>query len=376
MSDDDKELDDRGAFQYALLLASDLRVCACCGQEHSGLRIPDWVYASTDDIFRPLHGDLVLIDGEPIRLCYLCEPVLKKGDRPKWALRFPPIDARFANMSKLEFRLVRPMVPVISLIKLPGEGQFASTGGTVNFVNDSLKVAARLPRPVHQSGLVYIRSSTTSNSQVTREASVDPNEMRRVLSECIQDDHPAFRDSVLDPEVLASLEALNIDDVVLPVPTDLSAEELKEAEEDEERERNGIYGADASHNLIIDLPPEVGREDFLRCLFSKAPPNVPGEAEALPGDPNMLSRDVVQPRFPVESLVDEIALGRTIYARVFVQHFTNGHGGWDEAPEDMTEIEFIRCCAFYHTRQFQQDHEFCAFACTHGLICLLPLLFI
>ena len=339
-------------------------MCACCGQEHGGHRIPDTVYLSDDVIFGPLKGiGLVLISGEPIRVCIKCAPVLRRGLRPKTALRFPPPDMRFVSLTALEYRLVAPIVTLTSLYKLPGEGQYASRGGSISFINEPLKVALRLPRPLSENGNVWVRNTKTSNSQVTTEAEIRPTKIKRLLAEVFEQKHPAFPGMELDSAVLTALESANIDDVVLSPPTDVAEHELQEAEEKEDRERDGIYGADAAHALMLEVPAEVNKEDFLRSLFSNAPPNVPGEAEAVPGDPNMVTRDLLQPPFPASAVVDEAALGRAIYMRIFVKHFTNGQGGWEQASEELTELEFIECCAFWHTRQFQRDHEFCAFAC-------------
>ena len=113
--------------------------------------------------------------------------------------------------------------------------------------------------------------------------------------------------------------------------------------------------------LLIDTPVGVERDAFLRSLFGNEP-NVPGEAEALPGDADMLHMKHLQPHFPPEMLLNEIAVGRAIYSRVFIQHFKNGQGGFEQASPDLTESDFIECCAYWHTRQFAKDIEFCAFA--------------
>ncbi len=44
------ELDDREAFEYELFQTSQLRVCACCGQERNGLLIPDKVLLPTNNL--------------------------------------------------------------------------------------------------------------------------------------------------------------------------------------------------------------------------------------------------------------------------------------------------------------------------------------
>ncbi len=154
--DENDELDDLEAFRYNLLVTCDLRVCASCGEERGGHLIPDRIYATTDPLFEPFSGDLVLIPGEPVRVCDKCRLVLRTGKRPIWATRFPLRDVRFLDLSPLELRLIRPIIPVVTIYSLPGEGQYATTGGTVSFINDAIKVANRLPL----SGL-YLNPSTT-----------------------------------------------------------------------------------------------------------------------------------------------------------------------------------------------------------------------
>jgi hypothetical protein len=359
------ELDDREAFEYELFQTSQLRVCACCGQERNGLLIPDKVLLPTNNLFTPLCGDLVLIPGEPIRLCICCADVLKTGRRPKWAIRFPPMDTRFTRLTPLEFRLVRPIVPVISLYQLPGgEGQYATIGGSVSYVNDCLTMARRLPRPLEKNGAVWLRNSRTTNSQVINDIMLRPDMMRDTVADCIATKSPSFSRIQLDTATLANLAAANVSEVVVaPLPASTTPEEEEAAEKEEAAERNGLYGPDSKHVLLMDVPEGVNKLEFLRTLFSDDKPNVPGEAEARPGDAGMLTRDELQPLFPEEALLNDIELGRKIFMLVFPQHFTNGKGGLDEAPDDLTESEFIECCLFYHTRQFAHDNEFIAFSC-------------
>jgi len=368
--EEDDELDDREAFEYDLLVASTLRVCACCGQERGGHLILDKVYDVSDTLFAPLHGDLVLVPGEPVRCCTRCALLLKKGKRPKYAIRIPPPDKRFTDLSPLEFRLIRPIVPVITLYQMHAEGQFSSVGGTVNFMNDSLKVVSRLPRPVHACGGVWIRHPKSTTSQMTTETKVNPGQLRKVLADVIGSAHLAFPGAVIAEDNLAALGTVDASDIELPaLNEDSDDDEAGHAHEDakEHADRQSIYGADAQHTHLMEAPEGVTAESFLRSLFSDAPENVPGEAEALPGEPGMLEGIQLQPHFAPDCLVNEAVMGRTIFMRVFVQHFTDGHGGWDEADEELTESEFIECCAFWHTRQFQTDFEFVAFACKQEL---------
>ena len=135
-------MDDLEGFCYDLYKQADLRVCACCGEEHGGHIIPDRTYGEDDPLFvlktePPERLELLLLPGEPLRLCTPCLQQLKKGRRPCWAIHFPEMDSRFTQLSKLEFQMCRPYVPMVQLRKLPGDdSQWATTGGSIGWVND------------------------------------------------------------------------------------------------------------------------------------------------------------------------------------------------------------------------------------------------
>jgi hypothetical protein len=280
------ELDDREAFEYEVFQGSNLRVCACCGQERNGLLIPDVVYLPSDALFDPMHGDLVLIPGEPVRACSCCVVELKTGRRPKWAIRFPLMDQRLTQFSELEKRLMFPVALLQTIYQLPGgDGQFATVGGTVSFANDSLKVAQRLPRPLVENGGVWVRGKKTTASQVVSEVMVRPDLMRKVLAEVIAEQHPAFQGIVLADDVLAALAIIDAaDEVVVPPPV-LTEEEEAALEIEEAAEKNEIYGQDAKDVLLMDVPEGLNTKNVLQALFGSDVPNVPGEAEATAGDP-------------------------------------------------------------------------------------------
>jgi hypothetical protein len=379
--DEAYELDDLEAFTYHVHVTSTLRVCASCGEERGGDKIPEKVLSCDDPLFDPLHGDLVLIPGEPIRVCALCRAVLRLGKRPKWATRFPLMDERFVRLSPLEFRLVRPIVPVMTIYQIPGEGQYATVGGTVSFNNDVSKIAKRLPRPLSENGGVWLRSSKTSNSQVVRETLIRPNELRDLILDVTSSDHPAFRGVELATEVIDELNDRGGDVSSVVLDFALPGEDSEEAEKEETTARmasEGLFSADARHVLLEEPAPGVDKTEFLRSLCGEvgavagptaATVQVPAAAAAQAAAPaaaiGTVDLNDIQPNFSNEALVNEYSLGRSYFTIVFPQHFTNGHGGWDEALPELTESEFIDHCAFWHTRQFSMDHEFAATACNY-----------
>jgi len=93
------ELDDLEAFTNAKILAAYLGVCACCGEERGDHLMHQHIYSKSDALFDPLEGNLVLIPGEPIRVCTRCRKVLMQKKRPRWAHHFPNMDIRFTLLS-------------------------------------------------------------------------------------------------------------------------------------------------------------------------------------------------------------------------------------------------------------------------------------
>ena len=75
---------------------------------------------------------------------------------------------------------------------MAGEGQYATTGGTVSFMNDYAEVANRLPRPVTEGGAIWIKSPKTTESQVMRETSIRPDTLISLLRDVKAENHPAY----------------------------------------------------------------------------------------------------------------------------------------------------------------------------------------
>ena len=170
--DDEDPLDlrDLKAFYKALDSMTDLRVCAVCGEErgkHHFTAIK--TYNPKDDIFIPMDSSagvrsLILVDRNSdgtVLVCNRCSADLRKHKRPKWAVHFAEPDARLLQLTNLEFRLVRPVVPIVSFLRLPGEGQSGTTGGSINFYNDAQQVASRLPRHPQECDLIAISKPST-----------------------------------------------------------------------------------------------------------------------------------------------------------------------------------------------------------------------
>ena len=133
---------------------------------------------------------LILVDQNSdgtVLVCSRCSSKLRKGERPKWAVQFEPADERLMQLTDIEFRMIRPVVPIVRIIRLTGEGQLATNGGSINFFNDALRVASRLPRHPQHCDLIAVAMPATSASAVSRVVQVRPELVRQVLHEVIKE---------------------------------------------------------------------------------------------------------------------------------------------------------------------------------------------
>ena len=95
-------LRDLTKFQAGLDRCKLLRICCACGEERGAHLIPDTEYLADDPLLVAMNGELVRPDAsQPLRLCLRCVEPLEKNRRPPHALHFPPIDPRFAQLSRL-----------------------------------------------------------------------------------------------------------------------------------------------------------------------------------------------------------------------------------------------------------------------------------
>jgi hypothetical protein len=159
---------------------ANLRVCACCGEERGRHEIPDAVYAADDAVWAPMEGNLVRVDGQPLRRCEHCMYVMRRGKRPKWALHFPSLNPMLSQLNALEMRLLRPRVPVVETVMTRG-GQRALVGQSITFYNDIATVVNRLPRRPSQSDYVIMQYGTSSATGVTTAERVHPERVVQAL---------------------------------------------------------------------------------------------------------------------------------------------------------------------------------------------------
>ena len=107
-------------FHQQLDRMADLRVCAVCGEERGKHWFPTTLtYDPRDIFFIPMDSDskrqLILVDQNSdgtVLVCSRCSAELRKGERPKWVVQFEPADERLMQLTDVEFRMIRPVVPM------------------------------------------------------------------------------------------------------------------------------------------------------------------------------------------------------------------------------------------------------------------------
>jgi hypothetical protein len=180
--------------------------------------------------------------------------LLKKDERPKWAIHFPPPDERLLSLTPLEFKLIRPIIPLVYVYELPhSEGQAATAGGSASWINDAAKVASRLPRSLEETNSLWIRNAAPSPGRLGSVEKVNVARLRKVLD--LVKDEPAWRGIEVDDEALAALEQTNPEGTVVVDPG-----EDEEAENDaatKPARKPTLMSPDAKH-VFMEMPDSMG----------------------------------------------------------------------------------------------------------------------
>jgi hypothetical protein len=335
-------LRDLTKFQAGLDRCKLLRICCACGEERGAHLIPDTEYLADDPLLVAMNGELVRPDdSQPLRLCLRCVEPLEKNRRPPHALHFPPMDPRFAQLSRLEYQLIRPVVPVIKIFQLVGEGQLATIGSSVTYINDCVSVTRRLPRKLSDAEVLFVRQEAKTSAQITSLTKIRPQLLRTLLVELLREGHPAYQGIEIDEAVLAELAVS--EDAASSVVLDVDGSAAPAA-------GTSDTSPDAAH-VLMEAPDEPTVREMLQSL-------VPEQAG---GADRGLAPSVTdfQPQFAGgHNALNEFETGRLFFAKVFPNHFTNGVGGLHLAEDSMKESAFVQHALHWHTRQFALDADF------------------
>jgi len=84
-------------------------------------------------------------------------------------------DTRFEQLNALEFRLIRPIIPVVPFFELPSGDQSACAGGSINYASNTEEAAERLPRLPEDSDCMFVKHKSTTAAQLTDIREIRPN---------------------------------------------------------------------------------------------------------------------------------------------------------------------------------------------------------
>jgi hypothetical protein len=183
-----------------------------------------------------MNGNFVNIDPTPednqkFLVCLRCYKVLHEDKRrPRWAFILER-DTRFEQLNALEFRLIRPIIPIVSFFELPSGDQSACIGGSINYANNTEEVAERVPRLPEDSDCLFVKHKSTTAAQLTDIREIRPN-MLRTIHEKVQHEY-AWTNIVFDDGVYKIME--EHPDLADTIPIDHGVEDgVKDADTEDD----------------------------------------------------------------------------------------------------------------------------------------------
>ena len=133
-------------------------------------------YETVEDLIAPLYSHPTTIplpdvpEGECVWLCTRCQSILGKGKVPPYAcinniqvVKVPPV---LSVLNTMEQRLISKVQAFMKLIVLP-LGQRALAGQSLNFPVDVSQVCNALPRPIDESGVILVQSSSSTSASTS-----------------------------------------------------------------------------------------------------------------------------------------------------------------------------------------------------------------
>ena len=133
-------------------------------------------YETVEDLIAPLYSHPTTIplpdvpEGECVWLCTRCQSILGKGKVPPYAcinniqvVKVPPV---LSVLNTMEQRLISKVQAFMKLIVLP-LGQRALAGQSINFPVDVSQVCNALPRPIDESGVILVQSSSSTSASTS-----------------------------------------------------------------------------------------------------------------------------------------------------------------------------------------------------------------
>jgi len=359
-----------------------------------------------DPLWGPLDG-IRLADQESLHICLECLRFLQQGLRPPRAAQlFKALEPELHDLSAMELRCIKPILPFIAIYLLRGKDrQYGSMGHTISFPNDAMAVAARLPRlPSKTATAILVEESAKTG--VTRLHTIRPAAIRAALLFAITSKHVAFRNVAFDEALMRQLEeeVARFETATPPVPVEVveaeqgvpvatagGAEDLLMVyEQDTDRAllaealaRAQPVGSDARaglEQLAATYHAEAGRQmpgaeaasngavEAASSAAAGTEPS-PGSGGAAGGDddaapaaaaPPTLRLSDVQPRSAAPP-VGEREAGDDLWIGCFPHLYAGGVGGPSCFPGLSIE-KYVNHCLMYYDQRFAQCPEFLFFA--------------
>ena len=127
-------------------------------------------YETVEDLIVPLYSHPDVPEGECVWLCTRCQSILGKGKVPPYAcinniqvVKVPPV---LSVLNTMEQRLISKVQASMKLIVLP-LGERALAGQSINFPVDVSQVCNALPRPIDESGVILVQSSSSTSASIS-----------------------------------------------------------------------------------------------------------------------------------------------------------------------------------------------------------------
>ena len=130
-------------------------------------------YETVEDLIAPLYSHPTTVplpdvpEGECVWLCTRCQSILGKGKVPPYAcinnIQVVKVPLVLSVLNTMEQRLISKVQAFMKLIVLP-LGQRALAGQSINFPVDVSQVCNALPRPIDESGVILVSSSTSAST--------------------------------------------------------------------------------------------------------------------------------------------------------------------------------------------------------------------
>ena len=363
-------------FFMHLEMCKTRRICSVCGERRNLYEIPDKnrfdrenaLFSALEDETREKFCYLPDDEDEDVYCCVSCFKDLKKRQRPVNAHKFPDVNEELACLTKMEMQCIRPVVPFLQIFhaftkRNSKTQQYITKGSSCSIFNEVKDVIRRIPRRPKETDVILVRTKKAMLSE--EDTRIRPRLLARLAKE-MKENHVHGEYFDLNESYLDDIEA-GADDL----DTGVRVVEEPESEEDDDESESEEEEDGEEHRTELDEDEDDDEGEPL--TFASAEPMFLHTEDD--NDDELLRETLatlaveendIFPNLDAEhnQLVNEFEAEGFLMGLVFPQHFTNGRGTLEET--EMTFLEFVRHCLYWHDGRFAQDPEFVAW-CTKYL---------